>query len=191
MINKENQIQEIQSSITMTVLIISFSMLFGTLFMGYMVYRVRSVTWPPMGMSDVGILYPSISTIVILFSSIFYYLFESSLKNDNTKNTKFFLAMSLLLGLGFCGTQFLVWNDLALKGITQSSGIFGSMIYGFTWIHIAHVAIGILLLIWLNIKYMSGVNQDIKSELRVRNVGKFWHFLGLVWLLMYLILFLF
>ena len=82
----------------------------------------------------------------------------------------------------------MIWQ---LKGITQGSGIFGSMIYGFTWIHIAHVAIGILLLIWLNIKFMSGVSQDIKSELRVKNVGKFWHFLGLIWLLMYLILFLF
>ena len=80
MANKENQIQEIQSSITMTVLIISFSMLFGTLFMGYMVYRVRSTTWPPMGMNDVGIFYPSMSTIVLFFSSIFYYFFESSLK---------------------------------------------------------------------------------------------------------------
>ena len=85
----------------------------------------------------------------------------------------------------------MVWSDLAFRGITQGSGIFGSMIYGFTWIHIAHVAIGIALLTWLTLKVKNISTMEMKDTLRAKNVGMFWHFLGLVWLIMYLILFVF
>jgi cytochrome c oxidase subunit 3 len=85
----------------------------------------------------------------------------------------------------------MVWRDLALRGITQSSGIFGSMLYGFTWIHIAHVLVGILLILWLGFKFLKINSVQPKDQLRVKNVGMFWHFLGLVWLVMFLGLFVF
>ena len=188
---KAKNIESIQSSITMIILLISFSMLFGTLFMGYMVYRVRATVWPPMGMNDLSLLYPSISTAVISLSSLSYYLFEHQIKNKNISSARYYLQVSLILGLGFCGSQFMVWNDLALRGITQGSGIFGSMIYGFTWIHVAHVMMGIFLLFWIAFKIKSIRVIEHKNQLRVKSVGMFWHFLGLVWFIMYLILFIF
>ena len=183
--NMEKDIKQIQSSITMTVLLVSFSMLFATLFLGYFVFRVRSTVWPPMGMTDINLYYPTLSTLIILLSSGFYYLFE---KNHKSKNL---LMLSFLLGLGFCSTQIMVWRDLALQGITQSSGVFGSMLYGFTWIHIAHVFMGIVLLGWLNLSFFIFKKSPNKHLIRVKNIGLFWHFLGLVWLLMYLFLFVF
>ena len=188
---KAKNIQTIQSSITMTILLVSFSMLFGTLFMGYMVYRVRATAWPPMGMNDLSLFYPSISTIVIGLSSLAFYLFEQQINLKKFSPARLYLLSSLMLGLGFCFSQFMVWKDLALRGITQGSGIFGSMIYGFTWIHIAHVAIGVSLIVWLVIKFKNVSVLNHQDSLRAKNVGMFWHFLGLVWLLMYLILFVF
>ena len=186
------KIESVQSSITMTILLISFSMLFGTLLMGYMIYRVRATVWPPMGMNDLGILYPTISSILIGLSSLTYVIFEKMVNSCRLKNAKINILLSLLFALGFCASQFLVWNDLAIRGITQSSGIFGSIIYGFTWIHIAHVAVGIALLIWLQLKFKNASPSDcLNSTLQVKNVGVFWHFLGFVWLLLYLILFVF
>ena len=188
---KANNIETIQSSITMTVLLISFSMLFGTLFLGYMVYRVRATVWPPMGMNDIGLFYPSFSTFVIFFSSVTYYIFEKLLNDKKLTSAKRYLFLSLLLGLGFCASQYMVWRDLALRGITQSSGIFGSMLYGFTWIHIAHVLVGILILVWLGFKSFKINSIEYKDKLRAKNVGMFWHFLGLVWFVMFLGLFVF
>ena len=188
---QENEMNKVQSSITMTVLLISFSMLFGTLFMGYMVYRVRATVWPPMGMNDLSLLYPSISTVMIVLSSVTYFLFEKQFRLEKTSTAKKLLLASLGLGLAFCASQFMVWSDLAFRGITQGSGIFGSMIYGFTWIHVAHVAIGIALLAWLTFKVKNISTMEMKDTLRAKNVGMFWHFLGLVWLIMYLILFVF
>ena len=181
----EKKIQDIQSSITMSVLLISFSMLFGTLFLGYFVFRVRSTVWPPMGMTDIDLYYPTLSTVGIMLSSGFYYLFEKKFKSKNL------LMLSFLTGLGFCSSQVMLWKDLALKGITQSSGVFGSMLYGFTWIHIAHVLMGIILLGWLNLSFFIFKKSPLNYSLRVKNVGLFWHFLGFIWLLMYLALFVF
>ena len=45
--------QKIVSSIAMTIVLISFSMLFASLFMGYAVYRIQNPVWPPMGMQRV------------------------------------------------------------------------------------------------------------------------------------------
>ena len=192
MINvQEKKMHEVQSSITMIVLLVSFSMLFGTLFMGYMVFRVRATVWPPMGMDDIGLFYPTMSTLIIFFSSITYYLFENDFQKNKISAARGLLLASLLLGIGFCISQLLVWNHLTLKGITQSSGIFGSMIYGFTWIHFAHIAIGILLLIWLNFNFKNFSQVDFKNHLKIKNIGMFWHFLGLIWLIIYLILFVF
>jgi cytochrome c oxidase subunit 3 len=98
---KANNIESIQSSITMTVLLISFSMLFGTLFLGYMVYRVRATVWPPMGMSEIGLFYPSFSTVVIFLSSITYYFFEKLLSTKKISSAKKYLYLSFLLGLVF------------------------------------------------------------------------------------------
>ena len=159
--------------------------------MGYMVYRVRATVWPPMGMNDLSLFYPSISTVLIILSSVTYFLFEQQLREEKPSAAKKMLLSSLGLGLGFCVSQFMVWSDLAFRGITQGSGIFGSMIYGFTWIHIAHVAIGVSLLAWLAYKVRNISTMEIKDTLRAKNVGMFWHFLGLVWLIMYLILFVF
>lgn len=188
---KVENIESVQSSITMIVLLISFSMLFGTLFLGYMVYRVRATVWPPMGMNDLSLLYPLISTVIILFSSLSYFLFENKFNSKELSGAKKYLTISVIFGIGFCVSQFMVWRDLALRGISQSSGIFGSMLYGFTWIHIAHVAVAIILLLWLERKVKSIVQVEHKDILRVKNVGMFWHFLGLVWMIMYLGLFVF
>jgi len=189
--NKVQNIEKVQSSITMIVLLVSFSMLFATLFLGYMVYRVRATVWPPMGMNDLGLVYPLVSTVIIFLSSAAYYLFENKVNSQKINDAKSYLFTSFALGLGFCASQFLVWRDLAIRGITQSSGVFGSMLYGFTWIHIAHVAMGILLLFWMAHKVRGLVQVEYRDMLRVKNVGMFWHFLGLVWLIMFLGLFVF
>ena len=192
MINvQDKKMHEVQSSITMIVLLVSFSMLFGTLFMGYMVFRVRATVWPPMGMDDIGLFYPTMSTLIIFFSSITYYLFENDFRKNKISRARGLLLASFLLGICCCISQLLVWNYLTLKGITQASGIFGSMIYGFTWIHFAHIAIGILLLIWLNFNIKNFSQVDFKNHLKIKNIGMFWHFLGLIWLIIYLILFVF
>lgn len=171
--------EQIVSSIGMMVTIVAFSMLFATLFLGFFLYRFSATEWPPMNLNRIDHFFPAISSVLIISSSWFYEVFKKNL-------SKFSFLLSLGLGIAFVVSQFLFWNDLKAVGIFASSGIYGSLIYSFTWIHVGHMAIGLVMLLYL---LPSVLREDFKRRIRIINIGKFWHFLAVVWLMMYLLLF--
>ena len=58
-----------EHKLAMTVALISWSMLFATLLLGYFVYRFSQTVWPPLGVSSVPLLWPNLSLISVLASS--------------------------------------------------------------------------------------------------------------------------
>jgi cytochrome c oxidase subunit III len=177
---------DLQSNLAMTVTITGLSMFFATLMMGYAIYRSSSTFWPPMGFSKVSLTVPSISTFLILLSSWFCYQIKGNVKARDLKKARLNLNLTLLLGIGFMITQSLFWSELNASGLYVNSGIFASILYGFTWIHAAHVVAGIMTLV-----YLSFVLKPTDDRLLIKaiNVEKFWHFLGVIWLMMFITLF--
>ena len=173
--------QEIISSVAMIVALVSFAMLFASLMMGFAMFRFTAPVWPPEGMARPSLLLPSLSTACIFLSSLSYIWFEKNIANKNG------LILTTILGFGFMLVQSLFWHQLKSQGIFVSSGTFASIIYAFTWIHAAHIVAALGLLIWLLISGTKEINS--KSQLRVTSVGKFWHFLGIVWLIMFVTIF--
>ncbi len=181
--------KELKSSIAMTLTLVSFSMLFAAMLLGYAVIRFNNPIWPPMGMNKVDLFLPSISTGIIALSSMTYILFErANFKNQIGKNG--FLYLTMFLGFAFMLVQLKFWDALKVQGLYTSDGVFPSLIYGLTWTHAGHIVLALVLLIWLAFKNgkMKGSDENL---LWVRNVGKFWHFLGVVWLILYLTIFVF
>lgn len=185
------KLRQSQSSVAMTLLLVSLSMLFATLFLVYGILRGSSPLWPPMGIGQIPRVYPLVSTIVIVISSLSFILAQ---KNRN----KFFYFLTVILGSLFLGCQFLLWAELKRLGLYTSTGTFTSLIYGFTWIHSAHIFCGLIALFFLFPIFMrvqvappSSDQQRQKENLRVSNIGMFWHFLGVVWVLIYLSMFVF
>ena len=175
---------KIISSIAMIVTLVSFGMLFLTLMMGFAIYRFTAPVWPPGGMEKPSLLIPGISTLVIVLSSIIYMSFEKNISKG--LSDKKGLTWTLILGVAFMVSQFLFWNQLKSHGIFVSSGIFASILYAFTWIHAAHIVAGLGLLVWL---YSALKSADSMTAVKVANVGKFWHFLGIVWIIMFVTIF--
>ncbi|MCY4644002.1 MAG: cytochrome c oxidase subunit 3 [Bacteriovoracales bacterium] len=172
--------REIASDIAMTLALISFAMLFLALMLCYAIFRFNATVWPPMGMERIDPFYPVLSTTLMAASSVTFEVFSARLKKG--KGNLGFLALTLLLGLGFLGSQALLWKGLLASGLYVGSGIFPSLIYGLTWIHGGHLALALLFLALLFIK---------RTGPWVKNVGLFWHFLGVVWFVLYLALFVF
>jgi cytochrome c oxidase subunit 3 len=172
------------SSVSMIVALVSFGMLFLTLMMSFALYRFTAPVWPPAGMAKPSLLIPTISTVMIVLSSYFYITFEKNTLSGvvDRKN----LTLTLILGVGFMVSQFLFWEQLKSHGLYVSSGVFPSILYAFTWIHAAHLIGGLLLLVWL---YSVLKNPTKKTSVKVMNVGKYWHFLGIVWLVMFVTIF--
>ncbi len=100
------------------------------------------------------------------------------------------LALTILFGLLFFGSQVFLWESLKSAGIYASSGIFPSLVYTFTWVHVAHIVMAIILLFWL-VPVVKGQNLSIKEENKVLSIGKFWHFLGIIWLIIFFAIFVF
>lgn len=179
---------ELQSDLAMMVTLISAAMLFLTLFMGYAVYRSSAEAWPPEGMNKIPMMLPLLSTLLIVVSSWFAFQTKVKAGQNNFKAARLNLHLTLVLGFGFMLSQSLLWSGLKSLGIYTSSGIFASVMYGFTWIHAAHVLLGILALLYLRFK-IHGQPQDVMRV--VNNVEKFWHFLGVIWIVMFFGLFVF
>jgi len=187
-LNRERVGRQITSSIAMTVILVTFSMLFASLLLGFTVFRLTSEVWPPMGFERVDLFLPTISTIVIALSSFTFWKYEKFFLIENSEK-KLWLGFTTILGLSFMVTQALLWSDLHSKGIYVQDGIFPSIIFSFTWTHAAHVVVAWLLLFYLVPTLKEGVSVE-SLENRVFNIGKFWHFLGVVWLIMYITIFL-
>ncbi|MBC7428311.1 MAG: cytochrome c oxidase subunit 3 [Bacteriovorax sp.] len=172
------------SSVAMVVALISFGMLFLTLMMSFALYRFTAPVWPPAGMEKPSLLIPSISTFLIILSSLAYFSFEK--KTAKGLIDKQGLMITLILGSSFMVSQAIFWNQLKSHGIFVSSGIFASVMYAFTWIHAAHIVMALVLLVWLYRKLSS---PDKMTAVLVSSAGKFWHFLGIVWLVMFVTIF--
>ena len=193
MVNQELRMDSkkaaLSSSIAMIMALISFSMLFATLMLGYFAYRFTSEVWPPLGMERISLGLPTISTLVILMSSLLYFFFEADFSGSQ-KRSKLYFGATFILGCTFMAIQTLLWSKLKSQGIFTGTSVFASMIYAFTWIHAAHVVGGIIALLFL-IPSISGKRELGKSISWVQNVGQYWHFLGVVWVIMYFSLFVF
>ena len=178
-----------RASIAMTVTLISLGMLFASLMLGYTVLRFQQTEWPPMGIQPVPLLWPTMSTIIIVLSSFFMFEMQRTASREfksNELSKNFYLT--LLTGFAFIGFQFKLWSMLKQVGIYADSGIFGSILYAFTWIHAGHIVVGLLgfFAIWIGIR-KNIENSDLKR--RVSVVAKLWHFLAIVWMVLYLVLF--
>jgi cytochrome c oxidase subunit III len=175
-----------QSSVAMTVALISWGMLFATMFLGYFLVRFNSPVWPPVEIEDLPQLLPLVSTLTMLLSSLTYWWMEKQ-AFSSLKTAQFCWALTTLLGLSFLGLQWVLWGSLKETGILVANGMVPSMVYAFTWLHAAHIVLGIAALLWLGFFVFFRTTE--LTVIKLINVGKFWHFLGVVWVLMYLMIF--
>ena len=178
----ENQTRDFQVSVAMTVTLISFGMLFGTMFLGYTLVRSNSQTWPPTEIENLPMFLPFLSTLVIGLSSWTYNLFE---KKESHRNL--YWLLTVVLGFAFLALQVLLWSKLQELGILAVHGQVPSMVYAFTWVHAGHIVLALSLVLWLG--YFIFRKPQGLTKMKLLNVGKFWHFLSVIWLLMYLMLF--
>jgi cytochrome c oxidase subunit 3 len=180
-----------QHTLAMTVALISWGMLFATLFMGYAVYRSSTNVWPPMGFTRISLVIPTLSTLIILVSSFFCYRMKNDLIELKYVQSKLNLNMTIVLAVAFLMSQVFLWKGMNATGIYVSSGIYASIMHALTWIHAAHVIVAVAFLIYLRWQFAKNVNTPERLQHTTLNVEKFWHFLGIIWFLMYFILFVF
>ncbi|MGZ3839980.1 MAG: cytochrome c oxidase subunit 3 [Flavisolibacter sp.] len=180
MINKENQLM-------MLLVIGSETIFFISLILGY-IYFWQSGNYRESVKSSLDIGKTTIYTILLLASSFTIWLAEYSYKRKHTRKLKFWLLMTVVLGIIFLIGQGLEYYKLlSINHLTLGSSVFGTTFYTLTGFHGLHVLIGLIILLTLFLLTLKGFFNRETSLLRTAAI--YWHFVDGVWLLVFLIIY--
>ncbi len=170
----------------MIVFIASWTMMFGVMFFVYGAMRIAADAWPPLGLPLLPIAMPTVNVGVLLLSSLALEWGLREIANGRPKRLAPGVYVAALLGVVFCGIQWMVGVELFQQGLTFDRGAYAAACYGFAIIHAAHVAIGVLALLYLAVRASTGA-YTTPRHLSVRLWAIYWHFVGVVWLAIYLL----
>ena len=176
----------------MILFITSEVMFFSGLFAAYFATRAANVDeWPPGVFA--GILDPlgliMIATIILIVSSFTCQFAVWSIRRGDRRGFVRNTAITFILGVIFLGMQAIDYAILFGEGLTLASGPFGTTYFTLTGFHGAHVFGGVLMLGVILYRGMAG-QFSAKHHDAVEAVSLYWHFVDVVWILLFSILYL-
>ena len=134
----------------------------------------------------------SLSTAIIVLSSITIWIAKKNLKKNNNSKSTNWLFITFVLGVLFIILQFVGFNSLISKGFFftgAQSTITTSFLYVLTVLHLAHLFAGMIVLIV--VIYNNHKGNYKKEKLGFELAVTFWHFLGILWLYLFVFLYFF
>ncbi len=166
----------------------SEAMFFGGLIVTYIVMRGRSVSGPtPLEALDVPLT--AVNTFVLICSSMTMVTALAAIQRGDQQKLRLWLIATAVLGAMFLGGQAFEFSQLFGHGLSLSANLFGATFFTLTGFHGAHVLIGV---IWIGMvvarAFRGGVTQD--NYLAVELAGLYWHFVDLVWIIIFTIVYL-
>ena len=179
---KTHKEDQFTSYLGMLIALGSFSMLFVALLASYGILRVRSGIWMSNTIGTIPLFLAWVNTIVILISSITLFMASKANERENKIVTLNQIYTTIIIGLVFLSLQIILWNVLINDGFTIKSHQAGSVFYMLSGLHGLHILGGIISLIWLVFKIR--VNNVILKPIRL--VSMFWHYLTLIWIVIFI-----
>ena len=168
----------------MYLFIASETMLFGSFFSIYFFDRVvvGNDGWPPEGY-ELPVYLALVNTIILVTSSFSMHWALQSIKRNNRSGLIAGLALTFLLGLTFLLIQAREYTRI---GFGLSDNAFASTFFGLTGLHGAHVFIGLNLLLYALIRSTRGhYGPKTEDHLGVELPGIYWHFVDVMWIVVY------
>lgn len=175
----------------MWLFIVSDSLTFGALLMGYSYVRVASRNWPHPFPFSPSILFASLMTFVLLTSSLTMVLAVSAGQRGDRKGAVRWILATALGGLTFMALHGYEWNHLIHEGMTMTKNAWGDPLFGGTFftltgLHMFHVFSGVVYLCVI----ATGVARERFSAEDIEISGLYWHFVDLVWMFIFPLIYL-
>lgn len=165
--------------------IVSEVMLFGAFFASYFFLRVvanEGGTWPPEPF-ELPVAVAFTNTVILVSSSFTMHWALESIRSGNHRGLKMGLVTTFLLGATFLFIQI---NEYIHIGFSARDGAFGSIFYGLTGLHGAHVFVGLCLLAIATTRALRGhYGPEAKDHLGVEVPGIYWHFVDVMWIIVF------
>jgi cytochrome c oxidase subunit 3 len=200
--------QRQSSTLGMWVFLITEIMFFGGMFASYMIYRVTDASNAFFYSSEhMNFWAGTINTVVLITSSVTVVLAIWAIQMGNRKLSAFFWVITLVLGLTFLGIKAFEYHEHWVHHLFPGAHfsfpqvanappvdpfraeIFFCLYFIMTGFHALHMVIGAGLVSWITIKTLRGAFTAAYHN-PVENVGLYWHFVDLVWIYLYPLLYL-
>ena len=174
---------------------------FGALFVGYTVYRWLYPAAFAAGSARLDLVLGAINTAVLLTSSLTMALAVRSAQLGRGKLSALLLVATILLGLAFLGIKYEEyhhkWTEHLIPGPrfhmeeiqTSAAQLFFCLYFGMTGLHALHMIIGIALLLGLLAPVYLGWFGPENHNF-VEGLGLYWHFVDIVWIFLFPLLYL-
>ncbi|MEO8133555.1 MAG: cytochrome c oxidase subunit 3 [Betaproteobacteria bacterium] len=197
---------------SMSWFIFSEVMFFGAFFGALFYIRVLSVpdlgnplhkllwpeftsSWPSTGpyirnaftpMEAWGI--PAINTLLLLSSGVTLTIAHWGLVEGNRAKLKVWLFLTIVLGVTFIGLQAYEYNHAYHTGLRLTTGVYGSTFFMLTGFHGFHVTIGAIMLTVMLGRSLKG-HFDEHHHFAFEAAAWYWHFVDVVWILLFIIVY--
>jgi heme/copper-type cytochrome/quinol oxidase subunit 3 len=177
--------------IGMWTFLLSDALMFAGLLLGYGILRGGAETWISPGEPSLGINFTAGLTFLLICSSVTMVLGFAAALDGDRKQVRLFLALTALGGILFLTGQYHeywgIWHPgLSKTGLSFGDSAYASTFYLITSFHGCHVFSGVVLLLIANFRMgrrTGPVTRDEANEIEV--VGLFWHFVDLIWILVF------
>src|SRR5688572_22643160 len=165
---------------------VSVIMIFGALTSAYIVRQAEG-NWL---LFELPLMF-KINTVVIIASSLTMHWAYLSAKRDNLEMAKLAVSITLILGCAFLIGQWMAFTQLIDNGIhfvnRESSAVSGSFLYVISGLHGVHIISGIVFLAVVLVSVFK-LRVHSKSLAQIEMCVTYWHFLGALWLYLFVFL---
>lgn len=173
----------------MWLFIMSDSLTFAALLIGYSYLRVASNNWPKPFPFSPSIVFSSVMTLVLLSSSLTMVFAVAASRRGDKGGARKWILFTMLFGAAFIVLHMIEWNHLIHEGVSPTSNpwgdpMFGATFFGITGLHMFHVATGVLYLGVIAARINKFTDEDVETS------GLYWHFVDLVWMFVFPLIYL-
>ncbi|MBX2992750.1 MAG: cytochrome c oxidase subunit 3 [Bacteroidetes bacterium] len=165
-------------------------MLFGALFSTYILLRVNAVSWPH-GYEILNVPLATLNTVVLISSSVTMVMAWASLMMKKFDKYKMYMGLTILLALVFLVVKYFEYSAKFEHHLYPSTNTFLAIYFTVTALHGLHIVGGVIVNAYLwgpGSKMWKTDPQRFTN--RVEIAGLYWHFVDLVWIFLFPVLYL-
>ncbi|MDF1499949.1 MAG: heme-copper oxidase subunit III [Anaerolineales bacterium] len=162
-------------------------MFFGGLISAFLHFKINTPSPAESALLDVALI--GVNTFILLTSSFTVVLGLAAIQRGNSRALAGYLGLTILLGAVFLTGQVYEFKMLYQEGMTLQSSVYGSSFYTLTGFHGLHVLIGVVWAVFVLVNALRGRYAENEHG-GVEIFGLYWHFVDIVWIVLFTIIYL-
>jgi heme/copper-type cytochrome/quinol oxidase subunit 3 len=190
---KQKEHSNANQKLAMWLYLASEVVIFAVMIAGYIIYRINEPDTVRNIHKELGVALVTANTFILLASSWAMVMGLRAIEMGKRQEFLAWIGLTCLMGTAFLVGQYIEYGELAhleitLQDTTSAFAGFGMRFYAPTFFHGAHVFVGVLLglrVLWLGRK---GHYDD--NPIGVEIFGLYWHFVDVVWIMLFTLIYL-